>query len=63
LNAEVTIDQYGLATGRDLKATSVMARDGLAQRPAPPRPALPTRPTAARAGNGRSTTAQNVLTR
>ena len=36
MNAEVVIDQYSLATGRDLKATSVAER----QRPGSPRPAL-----------------------
>jgi hypothetical protein len=52
LNAEVVIDQYGLATGRDLKATTVVERQP--QRPAPPpRPAAPARP------NGRAP----VLTR
>ena len=59
LNAEVVIDQYGLATGRDAKATSVMARTVVAPRPAPavaPARAAP----ALRAGNGRVT---NVPTR
>ncbi len=44
LNAEIVIDQYGLATGRDLKATSVVS-----ERPRPPiapRPPAVTRSTA-----------------
>ncbi len=54
LNAEVVIDQYGLATGRDAKAMSVVPRNGVTQRPAPP----PARTAPAlRAGNGRVTTA------
>jgi hypothetical protein len=41
-NAEVVIDQYSLATGRDLKASSVNQRQqpGLPRSPVPARPAL-----------------------
>jgi hypothetical protein len=42
LNAEVVIDQYSIATGIDLKASTVV--DGQLQRPAPPpRQAIPAR--------------------
>jgi hypothetical protein len=52
-NSEVVIDQYSLATGRDLKASSIVERQR--QRPAAPRPpALASSPT-----NGR----QPALTR
>jgi hypothetical protein len=44
LNAEVVIDQYGLATGRDLKATSVVSEKS--RPPINPRPPAVTRSTA-----------------
>jgi hypothetical protein len=71
LNAETVIDQYSLATGRDIKSTSVMSTAGFtppggarsvathpgsAPRNAPSRPAV-------HAANGRSAGAVNVLNR
>jgi hypothetical protein len=44
LNAEIVIDQYGLATGRDLKATSVVSEKS--RPPINPRPPAVTRSTA-----------------
>jgi hypothetical protein len=50
MNAEVVIDQYSLATGRDLKASSVAER----QRPGLPRSAVPARPALDAHANGHS---------
>jgi hypothetical protein len=72
INAEVVIDQYSLATGRDIKSTSVMSTAGFTppggSRAAAPQPAstprnAPSQRPAVHASNGRSTGAVNVLNR
>jgi hypothetical protein len=65
LNAEVVIDQYSLATGRDLKASSVADRQrpGLPRPPVPARPALAVHASGSSNGHGPSGGRPPVLTR